>query len=225
MWVHKERRIGFIAHPRTGSREIGYEILAKRGFVRFLGHHGVPWGGQYPRTPKNEPSGEQWWWFNESLLDWRFYAAHRNHFEVFHSIAHVIGLRQPLTPQRLATYIWGHHAVYRSQHVLFPAFFEVAGCRPLRFDHLRRDVDVMLLECGVEPLRHCEGRRDKSIHHTAPKPRDEHYSAILGPEVRAWIERTYATEMARFGYSWAERSAAPEPVGSGGRDDGAWIAP
>lgn len=213
MWIHKELRIAFIADPRTGSREVGYNLLKNRGFTRFLGHHGVPWGGDHPRHAKAEKSGDLWWWYNEDLYRWTFYAGHRNHFEVFHSIGRAAIGGQPPTPERFETYLWKHPALYRNAHILFPAFFEVAGCRELRFDHLRDDVDALCRRHGLRPLKDDEGHRKDSIHHTVAKPREEHYTGFLSQECREWIEETYAAEMERFGYSWQEPGDTEVPPG------------
>jgi len=204
MWILKEKRIAFIADPRTGSREIGYNVLKLRGFERWLGHHGVPWGGDNPRHPQTGRHGDLWWWFNEDLYNWRFYAAHRNHFEVFHSIGRgVLGGKEP-SPERFTDYVWKHPALYRNKHILFPAFFEIATCQELRFAHLRNDLDAMLRKEGLNPLKPDEFHRSASQHHTKAKPRDERYQDFLPTDCRLWIEDTYGAEMERFGYAWED---------------------
>ena len=204
MYINKLVRVAFIANPRTGSREIGYENLIQRGFERWLGHHGVPWGGDHPRTATASQTGDLWWWWNEPLLDWTFYGTTRNHFEVFHSIYYAALGGKPMTPQRFEEYLWKHPALYRNRHILFPCFFEIAGCRELRFAHLRDDFDAMLSRHGLPPLKDDEMRRSKAKHITNAKPRGEHYSAKITPECRWWIEETYRTEMDRFGFRWEE---------------------
>ena len=202
MWIHKDRRIAFIANPRTASSEVGYETLKKRGFKMFCEHHGVPWGPGFLRDAGPRPmEGPVFWWWDQDHYDWTFYAGHRNHFETFHSIAHIIGLKH-LSVARLRAYIWTHAAHYRCSRVLFPSFFEVAGCRELRFAHLREDVEAMLARHHLNPLSDSELRRDTAQHHTHSKPRGEHYRDVLSPEIRTWIEETYEGEMEKFGYTW-----------------------
>lgn len=204
MWIKKPERIAFIADPRTGSREIGYNVLKDRGFERWLGHHGVPWGGDNPRHAQAGKGGDHWWWFNEPLYDWHFYAAHRNHFEVLHSIGRAtFGGKDP-TPERFIDYFWKHPALYRNQHILFPAFFEISTCKELRFAHLRDDLDGMLREHGLNPLREDEFHREQSIHQTKAKPKGERYQDYLTPACRYWAEETFRTEMKRFGYRWED---------------------
>lgn len=218
MWIHKHRKISFTANPRTGSREIGYEILKPRGFEMWLGHHGVPWNGVWSRPIPSDMKGEYYWWFSQNPLEWTFYAAHRNHFEVFHSICYAAlgkgknrGHLTP-TPQRLETYLWKHPDLYRNSHMLFPVFFEIRTCRELRFDYLRDDVAQMLLDCDLPPLKDTEGHRDQSIHVTRAKPRNEHYSQFLPLDVRVWIEQQYGAEMDLFGYGWEDKKTGDPEV-------------
>lgn len=204
MWIHKPKQIAFIANPRTGTRDTAYITLQKRGFEQFCEHHGVPWGPGFLRTAgPRDMSGPIHWWWSQDHYQWSFYGTHRNHFEVFHSIAHIVGLEHA-SAKRLEAYIWTHAAHYRGSGVLFPCFFEVATCRELRFAHLREDVDAMLRRHHLKPLQEGELRRETAQHHTHNKPRGERYQDVLSPPVREWIERSYGTEMERFGYSWEE---------------------
>ena len=202
MWIHKLKRIAFIANPRTGSREIGYIILKSRGFEMFCEHHGVPWGPGFLREAgPRDMAGPIYWWWEQDHYKWTFYAGHRNHFETFHSISHIIGLEH-MSVERLRAYIWTHAAHYRCSRILYPSFFEVAGCRELRFRYLRRDISDMLQRHHLRPLGDKEFRRDTAQHHTHNKPRNQRYQDVITPEVRAWIEETYGAEMERFGYGW-----------------------
>ena len=209
MWIHRDKRIAFIANPRAGSREIGYNTLRGRGFETFCGHHGVPWGPGYLRPEGRTPkTGDQWWWWNQSLLDWTFYGVHRNHFEVFHSLAYVVGMDH-FTVENLTNYLWVHSAHYRCAGVLFASFFEVATCRPLRFGHLREDVSAMLDRHYLRPLADEEFRRERAITHTNGKPRGEHYRDVITPDIRQWIETNYRAEMELFGYGWEDENGGP----------------
>lgn len=204
MYVHKQKQIAFIANPRCATRELSKNILVPRGFEVFCEHHGVPWGPGYVRQGgPREMSGPAFWWWEQDPYEWTFYGGHRNHFETFHSIGHIIGLEH-LSVARLRAYIWTHAAHYRSSGILFPCFFEVAGCRELRFAHLREDVEAMLARHYLPPLADNEFRRDKATMHTHNKPRGERYQDVLTPDMRAWIEATYEAEMEKFGYVWEE---------------------
>jgi hypothetical protein len=214
MWLHRQKRVAFVADPRTGSRTVGYEILKNRGFEIMWGHHGVPWGSDFPRNVRGGREGDLYWWFLEPLYEWTFYAAHRNHFEVFHSIAWAaLGGKTP-TPEKYETYLWKHPALYRNSTMLFPVFFEIAGCRELRFDHLRDDVAAMLANHDLPPLKPDEGRKDKAKHITVAKPRDQHYSEFLTDECRWWIEKQYRAEMEKFGYRWELPGGTGVPPGA-----------
>jgi hypothetical protein len=220
MWIHKKLKVAFIPNPRSGSREIGYEILAARKFERWLGHHGVPWSPDQTRHGNYEQKGELWWWFNQDPLEWRFFATHRNHFEVFHSIGRAVLGNSQRRPQDFKDYLWRHPALYRSCRVLFPSFVEIAHCRAIRFDNLRGDVAALFEEWDLPRLKDSEGHRANAKHHTIQKPKGEHYSDYLSRDVRAWIEENYALEMERFGYRWEEKpgdaGASPDVEGSDG---------
>lgn len=201
MWIHRDLRVAFIAHPRTGSREVGYEILARRGFTRLCGHHGVPWATEVDTLVRMKNPDLRWWW-EQNPWEWTFYAGVRNPFEVFHSIGRAaLGGKTP-TPARFEEYLWKHWALYRSSSILFPGFWEVPGCRALRFDQLRDDVVAMLAEHALPPLQDGEGRRESSIHHTRTKPPGEHYTAYLTTVCRRWIEERYAAELEAWAYRW-----------------------
>jgi hypothetical protein len=204
VWIHREKRVAVIANPRTGSRDLGYLVCQSRGFEKFCGHHGVPWGPGYLKEAGPRPmEGDVYWWWSQDHYRWSFYAAHRNHYEVFHSIAHILGLEFATVP-RLVTYLWTHAAHYRSSQILFPSFWEIATCQPLRFAHLREDVGAMLDRHHLRPLDDDEFRRDTAQHHTHGKPRGEHFRDVLSPEVIQWIGENYRTEMERFGYEREE---------------------
>lgn len=207
MWIHEGKKIAFVANPRTASREICYEILQPRGFRRFLGHHGVPWGPDYPRPKHYVKQGELWWWYTENPMDWTWVAAHRNHFEVFHSLAYAVLGGNPPSPERFTDYLWKHPFLYRNEGVLFPSFWEIRHCVELRYDFLRIDLDLFLASHGLPGIKPHEFHRGETKHVTPGKPRDEHYSAKLDATCRAWIEDRYGLEMQRFGYRWEE----PEP--------------
>lgn len=210
MWIHWASKVAFIANPRTGSRAIAYDVLAPRGFVRFMGHHGVPWGPDSPRPRHFEMSGESWDWYGEDEREWTWYASHRNHFEVFHSIAYAALGRNTPTPERFENYLWRHPFLYRrGAHILFPSFWELGDCRAIRHAYTREDVAVMLDTHWLPPLRDDELHRDRSEHHTTPKPRGEHYSVKLDPLCREWIEERYHREMKQFGYRWEDPEIAP----------------
>lgn len=214
MWIQRRFKIAFVAHPRTGSREIGYEVLKRRGFERFLGHHGVPWGPDYPRPKHYEQDGPLWDWYREDEQEWTWYASHRNHFEVFHSIAYAALNGHEPTPDRFESYLWRHPFLYRrGASILFPAFWEIRECRAIRFEHTRQDVATLLDRHGLPALRDDELIRSESIHHTSSKPRGEHYSAKLDATCREWIEERYGREMDRFGYRWeSPHEEAPAAV-------------
>ena len=205
MWLNREKRVAFVANPRTGSRWIGYEVLKRRNFEILWGHHGVPWGADFPRNVRGGMEGDLFWWFREPLYEWTFYAAHRNHFEVFHSIGCAALGGKPPTPERFERYFWKHPALYRNVTMLFPVFFEIAGCRELRVSSLREDVDAMLGAHSLAPLEPGEGVLDRGKHITISKPRNQHYSEYLTTECREWIEEKYRAEMRKFGYTWQEK--------------------
>jgi len=212
VWISRQCKVAFIANPRTASREIGQEVLKRRGFSQLYGHHGVPWGPENPRPSHYEMAGDSWDWYLEDEQDWTWYASHRNHFEVFHSIAYAGIGGNPPTPERFEYYLWRHPMLYRrGAHILFPSFWEVRDCQEIRFDHTREDVAALLERHGLPPLRPDELIRSESQHHTMPKPRGEHYSAKLDPLCREWIEERYHREMARFGYAWSDHPV-PAPA-------------
>jgi hypothetical protein len=146
--------------------------------------------------------GEPFWWWEEPFHEWQFFAVHRHHHNVFHSIAWVIKDRdhKSITPIQVKKYLWAHNSVYRHGHLLFPVFWEVPRTERLRFGHLRQDLDDYLVRHDLGELKDDEFRREKSIHHTGGKPRDRVPAQDLSPELLRWIDERYAWEMEQLGY-------------------------
>lgn len=128
MYVHEEKRIAFIAHPRTASTATGAALLGL-GFTQWVNHHGI--------NPKWDPT------------DWTVFATVRNPFDLmvswyYHKKKYQAAPFQEWLPKFLA-----ESNMYLDQGL----FFGVPHCtRVLSYERLQDDFNLVLVESGFPPI-------------------------------------------------------------------------
>jgi hypothetical protein len=202
MYVNRKSRQVFLAHMKTGSRAVR-DILRNRGFESVYGHHGGPWHG---RTPKftTEPGT---WWYEQDPYEFRYYTVVRNHFDIIQTFLHMPHGDQfdgiPDEIGKVKEFMRGRSPHFHHGSKLFKFVQEVPGVDVMSFECLAFDLNRMLEWGGHAPLSATEwiqGEPNKGFLTTA-KPR-LHYREYTSPELRAWIEDRFATEMSILGYAW-----------------------
>jgi hypothetical protein len=152
MYVHEEKRVAFIAHPRTASTATG-QALTGLGFGQWINHHGF--------DPK---------W---DLTGWTVFATVRNPFDLmvswyYHKKRHQEQTFQEWLPKFIAL---------SNQYLDQGMFFGTNFCtRMMRYETLQKDFDFVLGEVGFPqtdiPL--------KNVSHDRPdKPLSEYYDHRL----------------------------------------------
>ncbi len=204
MYVHAHLKLCYIAHPRTASRETSL-ALKRRGFVKKFGHHDVPWGPGHVHTGDRPQEGDLWWWYNEPVNEYAYYATVRSHFDLFLTLCTQM-VRAGTSPNTVTTkvmakYLWMHGAHFKNAHVLFPSFQELAGCNVLRYETLRDDLAAMFDRHHLNPLKDDEFRQEDSDTRTLHKP-EGGWRGHLSDEMVRWIQERYAVELETFGYAY-----------------------
>ncbi len=203
MYVHFEKKLGFLAHMRTASTATA-EVFMKRGFTRLFGHHSLPLS--FVKTDNAYGEENERRWFTEDPFDYRWACTIRNPFDLILSWQYIKRTRfqgyrvtpLPATPEWLDQFFWHYRSVLWSNQYLFSAVWEIPGVTTMRYEILRQDLDAVLHMWKLEPLA-----ADEFLHtrKTPGRPTDSYRNHIT-PEMRAHIETRFTKELERFGYSW-----------------------
>ncbi len=196
MYVHPDAKVGFFAHPRTGSTATKNWLL-ERGFIRVKGHHQAPWGTRR-KASEGIVYNNRWWW-NERQWEYQFYATVRNHFDICLSYKHWMNHEGPITDGFLDEFAYTRNHHFYCAHTLYPAFQMIPGCRVWRYENLVGHVNSTLAVNDL-PLVPIDEARVRA-NGTQGKPGGS-YREHLSPEERAVIENRFEWEMGRFEYEW-----------------------
>lgn len=144
MYVHNEKRVAFIAHPRTASTATGAALLGL-GFTQWVNHHGI--------NPKWDPIG------------WTVFATVRNPFDLMVSwYYHKMKYREASFPEWLPKFI-----AVSNEYLDMGMFFGLRYCtRVIRYETLQEDFDYMMMLTGFPqtdiPLKNVStARPDKPL--------------------------------------------------------------
>jgi len=151
MYVHEEKRVAFIAHPRTASTATGAALLSL-DFTQWVNHHGI--------NPKWDPEG------------WTVFATVRNPFDLMVSWYYKAKYRELEFQYWLPNFI-----AVSNQYLDLGMFFGLRYCtRVLRYEQLQQDFDFVMSELGFPqidiPLKNVSTARPD-------KPLSEYYDPKL----------------------------------------------
>lgn len=192
MLVNDEKRLIYLAHPRTGSRSVKTALVSEWGGFRESGpHHSGPapsmcddeWEGyQFFTTVRNHWDAVVSWWFNavgqadnpKLTVPWlrRWMKGNRNYFHTDPGIGELVSIPR----------MWWFLDLYPRPHVL-------------RFETLQEDFHNFLGSRGfsVTKLPHVGiGTFRGGVH----------YQEVMTAEVRAFIEETFGEEIEELGYRY-----------------------
>ena len=206
MYVHKERRIGYMAHMKVGSQGVR-DVLMARGFTQIYGHHGGPWVG---RQHKFNDAGQDWWWRNGSSRHWRFACTVRNHFDILRTYWYWTQKGLGAFPQEvdvLASFVerfmWQRVPHFHTSGRLYRFVQEVPGVEVWHFEDQRERLNHWLWSYGLEELGGDEyvTGQPKAGHFTPEKPTQD-WTQDYTPTTRQWVEARFGQEMAELGYCY-----------------------
>lgn len=193
MLVNDKKRLIYLAHPRTGSRSMKTALNTAWGGFREVGpHHSGPapsmceddWEGyEFFTTVRNHWDAITSWWFN------------------------AVGQADDpkLTVPWLRKWMKGNRLYFHPESGVEPEFTSIPRMwwfldihpRPhiLRFETLTEDFHNFLGSRGFGPTEFPHIGRGNFRDGT-------HYRDIMSPEVRFFIEETFAEEIEELGYRY-----------------------
>lgn len=191
MYVHREARLLFLAHPRTASNATHRALTQQAGFEPSPDHHGRIGSDQWPSL--GVELDDSWCVFStvrnpfDALVSWRF-------------------MRQ-IPGDRWGAEWWDLLMRYLEPWVE-PGrmWFHADDCsRILRYESLDADLNDVLVGRGLGPV---ELEQWNITRRRPAGPYQDHFDDAL----RARVEEVFGAEMARFGYTFdsLDRPAASE---------------
>lgn len=171
MYYHPQKRIAFLAHPRTGSQAVA-KALRRVGFEEVGQHHDGP--DVLEEAPRLT------------------FAVIRNHWDtvVSHAFFRAAKWREPLewSVPYLERVLRPNAAITRDR--LFVHTGEAD--RLLRYERLQSELDALLIGEGVK-------RIDVPRWNVSPQRRGRAYPEFLSDRLVQWVGRRYEREIEELG--------------------------
>ena len=179
MYIHLQKLIGFLAHPRTGSRTLR-DMCILAGFKPRYGHHSGP-----EKDPGNIPDGMIYFcmvrnhW--DAIVSWWFYKNQH--------------LKEDLISAEWVQQLVGTDPKYFKLPNLWWFTQEVPDALVLRHETYDKDIIALFEWCGLD------------LHPTASVvdlkyKRDRGFRRYYTPEAKELVANLFAVEINRLGYSW-----------------------
>lgn len=198
MYLNHDKRLAFLAHPRTASRAMR-NALQQRGFVQVGGHHDGPENG-YPIPDGYLPFcviRNHWdacvsWWFN----------ARMDKNERYPSL------------YWLASHFSKNRYYFRAGDMWW--FTRIPGVRILKYEHLQVQLDTLLQEFYIPEVDLVStGPSWSRMHYEGEDQVRRHYSLYFDSHTRHFVEWCFLKEINHFHYafeevpSWEGKGRAP----------------
>lgn len=186
MYVHAEKKLIYLAHPRTASSstadalmKIGFGMCGQKGHHMTLqpkvlvGRYGVP------------------------REEWTAFTTVRNHWDIAVSFAWTrndVQKTLPFTVEHFKEALG--HAWYRTEHEMFALHVEDADII-LRFEGIQDNLNTFLTRRGLGPVALPHIHEEWSEKRGGPG-----YRRFYTDETRAYIADKFYDEIAKFGYTF-----------------------
>lgn len=186
MYIHREARVIYLAHPRTASVATATSLLHV-GFCKLeppSDHHSRLWDQGTPVTPENRSQ-------------WTVLTTIRNHWDAAVSWAFKRFKTRGGEP-----HLWGlaaYHCAFEANHWVQPDRMWWLHADEadviLRYETLEEDLGRALASCGV--------RMPTLIQHNVSRNRrGRSYREFFDDDSRGYIGDRFASEIERFGYAF-----------------------
>lgn len=177
MYINDEKKTIFLCHPRTGSRAVSKALVDWCGFKAQHSHHAGPQKGEYEDYFKFTTVRNHW----DAITSWWYNAVGQSS-------------QAQLTVPWVRKWFKGNANYFR-----LPRLWWFLGEFP--------DIHVMRYETLLEDYHNTLGSRGCSPtklpmvgYGTFRKSRP--YQEVVTPEVRAFIQETFADEIEELGYTY-----------------------
>jgi hypothetical protein len=193
MYVHKQAKIAYLAHPRTASTATCTALREQAGFVSAHRHHATPVEAKR-KWPQNYPDGI------DLKDDWIIFSTVRNHFEVFRSEFLNTNYHRTDEPElnpEVLHRLMDTSLYWRPEGTppFTRLFYHVPFCTTVvRHEHLNKRVNFILRSRDLEEV-------DIPQVNTSDQT-DQTYKELFTDEGRKWVQDRHAIELKRYGYKW-----------------------
>lgn len=179
MYVHPEKDLVYLAHPRTASRATK-EALGQRGFRMIGAHHSGP--------PQHDLTGK------------KAFCVIRNHWDAICSWYYnwFNSTDKPLTAKWIRSYTGQNPNYFRPEGLWWYTWVEPTPVI-LRYETLQEDLDHFLENQGIKPIRL------PVIGKTKGRPRPG-WKTLHTAETVATVYEMWGHEIDRFGYTYLDES-------------------
>ena len=185
MWVLPEKKVCFLANPKTASFSTAH-TLESLGFLHYGDQHCTP-----------DRSG----WDHRQEIDssWTIFCTVRNHFDTLVSWY----FHQTLRPGKSKYFGWPFER-FLYEWALNPRYFRdgqmywerVPLCnRVLRFESLQIDFNELLDSCGLPATL-------LQIHNVSRNRKRRAYSEFYSEASVKFVEKTFGNELKLLGYTY-----------------------
>lgn len=206
MYVQREARLVYLAHPRTASRATAQALCEQAGFEPVGEHHG--------RRTDEVPAAEGWRALttvrchHDAVVSWYCYRYRTQAWE--NPLEH-----RPLTPEwlRRETKPWQGTYIRLDTGWLFTHLHLLDADAVIRYETLEEDLNGELTQRGL-------GRVQLPEVGKSPLRRGRPYQAFYDAETRRAVEEVFGGEMRRLGYEWQDLSEDPRRGGGSDAGDG-----
>lgn len=190
MYVHRNHKIIYLAHPRTASKATAATLKEEYGFESIRGHH------ENPETVHRD-------WEEKVLREcgprsWSVFSTVRNPFEVMAGwyyntnyrgvswgVEYLEEIVEKMSPQYFDT----------PTKPFYRMFLHLPFCNHvLRYENLQKDFDEFMESRGLEPIT----LQRKNVTESKNKT----YKELFGEEEREWMIDRFEIEMKTLGYRW-----------------------
>jgi hypothetical protein len=197
MYIHDEKKLAYLAHPKTASISTA-TALKEVGFRRFQGHHSKI-------NCRNSPINE------DNRHEWTTFTTVRNHYDLVISwTAYYVGIASTGDQryEKLAKIGWTLDEPFSLRAFELALEEASAYVTDRLFGHHIDDADYLLhfetLQEDLDLLLKARGLKSPQIRqlNVTPQRKGRHYSYFYTDETREYIGKRFAKEIAELGYSF-----------------------